>query len=97
MDRRGFLKAIGGAVGGLALAEAIPFGRVWSFPSTIKIPATQFRFEKGDNILYFNSPVQLEAWKGLGFEVMSADFKTSRGTYRCIDVDPKRNTITLDA
>lgn len=42
MNRRGFLKFLPAAVGGLALAEAIPFSRVWSFPSKIEIaqPAT---------------------------------------------------------
>lgn len=33
MDRRGFLKGLGALIGGVALAEAIPFERVWSFPS----------------------------------------------------------------
>lgn len=37
MDRRGFLKALGGVIGGIAVAEAIPLGRVWSFPSEIKV------------------------------------------------------------
>lgn len=34
MNRRGFL----GMIGGLLVSEAIPFNRVWSFPSKIVIP-----------------------------------------------------------
>jgi hypothetical protein len=41
MDRRGFLKLFGMATAGLALKEAIPFGRVWSFPSAIVIPTIE--------------------------------------------------------
>jgi hypothetical protein len=37
MNRRGFLKALSATVGGVALAEAIPFNRVWSFPKKIVI------------------------------------------------------------
>lgn len=37
MDRRTFLKKLGLTVGGLALQEAIPFNRVWSFPKEIKV------------------------------------------------------------
>jgi hypothetical protein len=37
MDRRGFLKLLGAGVGGLALDQAIPFNRVWSFPKKIVI------------------------------------------------------------
>lgn len=35
MDRRGFLKFLGAG----AASAAIPFGRVWSFPSKIVIPS----------------------------------------------------------
>lgn len=38
MDRRGFLKMFSAGAAGLALEQAIPFGRVWSFPSKIVIP-----------------------------------------------------------
>lgn len=37
MKRRGFIKALAGVIGGVALSEAIPFNRVWSFPKEIKI------------------------------------------------------------
>lgn len=55
MDRRGFLKLFGVGVAGLALEQAIPFGRVWSFPKEIVIGKTlsvRFppRFEIGDVI-----------------------------------------------
>lgn len=38
MDRRGFLRGLGIFAGGLALNEAIPPGRVWSFPKEIVVP-----------------------------------------------------------
>jgi hypothetical protein len=37
MDRRGFLKLLGGGVAGIAIAEAVPLGRVWSFPKVLKL------------------------------------------------------------
>lgn len=37
MDRRGFLRGLGAVVGGLAIEQAIPLGRVWSFPTEIKV------------------------------------------------------------
>jgi hypothetical protein len=38
MDRRNFFRLLAGAAGAIALEEAIPFGRVWSFPSKIVVP-----------------------------------------------------------
>lgn len=38
MDRRGFLRFLGAGVAGIALEQAIPLGRVWSFPSWIWRP-----------------------------------------------------------
>lgn len=35
MDRRGFLKGLGLVIGGVALEQAVPLGRVWSFPAKI--------------------------------------------------------------
>lgn len=35
MERRNFLKLFGGTVAGIALEQAIPLGRVWSFPKRI--------------------------------------------------------------
>ena len=35
MNRRSFLGGLAALVGGIAVAEAIPLGRVWSFPSKI--------------------------------------------------------------
>ncbi len=37
MDRRGFLKFFSAGVAGIALEQAIPLGRVWSFPKEIVI------------------------------------------------------------
>lgn len=36
MDRRSFLQKLGLLVGGVALEQAIPLNRVWSFPTVIK-------------------------------------------------------------
>ena len=38
MDRRKFFKLFGIGVAGIALEQAIPLGRVWSFPSEIVVP-----------------------------------------------------------
>jgi len=45
MDRRNFLKGLGALVGGIAINEAIPFNRVWSFPKEIKINKFPGKFE----------------------------------------------------
>lgn len=37
-NRRMFIGGLAALVGGLAVEEAIPLGRVWSFPSTIAVP-----------------------------------------------------------
>jgi len=37
VNRRGFLKALGLAAGGVLLDQAIPNGRVWSFPKDIVV------------------------------------------------------------
>ena len=36
MNRRTFLSRLGLVVGGIAMEQAIPLGRVWSFPKQIK-------------------------------------------------------------
>lgn len=36
MNRRGFLQVLSAGVAGIALEQAIPFGRVWSFPTEIR-------------------------------------------------------------
>lgn len=46
MDRRSFLKGLGLIVGGVAINEAIPFNRVWSFPKEIKINKFPGKFEE---------------------------------------------------
>lgn len=35
MNRRELFKFLGAAIGGIALEQAIPFNRVWSFPKKI--------------------------------------------------------------
>lgn len=46
MNRRGFLSGMGAIVGGLAIEQAIPLGRVWSFPTEIKTPYRSYVFGK---------------------------------------------------
>jgi hypothetical protein len=38
MDRRKFFRLIGAGVAGIALQQAIPLDRVWSFPKSIVVP-----------------------------------------------------------
>lgn len=47
MNRRGFFKLFGLGVAGIALEQAIPLGRVWSFPKNILVgpgAVTQVKF-----------------------------------------------------
>jgi hypothetical protein len=41
MKRRAFLQLLTAGIGGIALEQAIPFNRVWSFPSKILIPEVE--------------------------------------------------------
>ena len=45
MERRNFLKLFTGAVAGIALEQAIPFNRVWSFPKKIVYAGVDFGLE----------------------------------------------------
>lgn len=67
MERRGFLKLFGGAVAGIALEQAIPLGRVWSFPKKIvvsdwAVPKSTFitvrelHFQNGDIVTIAGIP-----------------------------------------
>jgi hypothetical protein len=42
MNRRNFLSLFPAAVAGIALHQAIPFNRVWSFPAKILVPQNRF-------------------------------------------------------
>lgn len=44
MNRRGFLAGVAAVIGGIVLEEAIPLGRVWSFPERIVIPKHPFDY-----------------------------------------------------
>ncbi len=57
MNRRSFLKGIGAVIGGIALEQAIPFNRVWSFPKEIKV------VQNFDQNFYVNHELTLpSAW-----------------------------------
>ena len=60
MNRRGFLKALSGVIGGIAVAEAVPLGRVWSFPSQIKI-ANSFEITRDYYVIEW--PVTKRDWR----------------------------------
>lgn len=57
MDRRGFLKMLGIAAGGVALDAAIPLGRVWSFPKNIVIAAPRAVGNQFVDVVWFNKEV----------------------------------------
>lgn len=67
MDRRSFLRGLGLLVGGVVAAEAIPLGRVWSFPREIKIypPGTWGALKRSDyyplkyvSVLGLSAPIE---------------------------------------
>ncbi len=64
MNRRSFLAGLGALIGGIAIEEAIPFGRVWSFPKSIVIA-------KPANSLLNIEMVTLEALKILARNLQS--------------------------
>jgi hypothetical protein len=45
MDRRGFLSLAGLGIAGVALDQAIPFNRVWSFPKKIVTARRAFNLD----------------------------------------------------
>lgn len=55
MNRRSFFRFLGAGAATLALSEAIPFGRVWSFPSKIVVPkivAVDLAYYSDFSVLY---------------------------------------------
>src|SRR5437899_5787975 len=91
MERRGFLQLLGAGVAGIALEQAIPLDRVWSFPKKIVVPGLSLAemelrylkpaicqlFNEIDDALYVKGPVG--SW---------LNFRNLRL--------PQRTTITLD-
>jgi hypothetical protein len=57
MNRRNFLSLFSAGVAGLALEQAIPLGRVWSFPKKIVIarPVEVGAFSDGEAFAVLNS------------------------------------------
>lgn len=49
MNRRNFLSGLGALVGGLALEQAVPLGRVWSFPTDL-VGAVRRKIDEGPSI-----------------------------------------------
>ncbi len=69
MDRRGFLKLFSAGVAGIALEQAIPLGRVWSFPKEIVIAERALHvddfFEKAfpvGTMMHFRFPPRFAAF-----------------------------------
>jgi hypothetical protein len=77
MNRRSFLKFAGGAVAGIALDQAIPNGRVWSFPSEVKVWTP---FELGGQRIF---PVYNSS-SGLPHKYVR--YQYSKGVIRCFDI-----------
>ena len=87
MNRRGFLKMLGAVAGGIALNEAIPLNRVWSFPSKIVVPDTLLKV--GDIITIAQSN-QL-----LAFEIVAREYTEAlRKNLLKLPSRPQRYTIT---
>jgi hypothetical protein len=87
MNRRGFLRSIGLGIGGIALEQAIPLGRVWSFPTKIVVsPQCEFLTSHlGRSVLLPNDKVRLYGGARGGGKL---------ATIRAIDYN--RKIITLD-
>jgi hypothetical protein len=56
MNRRNFLSLFSAGVAGIALEQAIPLGRVWSFPKEIVIPNFQWDDYSAQNFLRSTAP-----------------------------------------
>jgi hypothetical protein len=94
MNRRGFLRSIGLGIGGIALEQAIPLGRVWSFPKKIVLPQYQYM-----ELLH----VPLNRWEDFGAMLLPNDkvrlYGGARGGGKVAvikSVDHARRLITLD-
>jgi hypothetical protein len=48
VNRRNFLALFSAGIAGIALEQAIPLGRAWSFPSKIVIPSSGDMLKPGD-------------------------------------------------
>jgi hypothetical protein len=65
MDRRKFLSLLGLGVGGVAVSQAIPFGRVWSFPQKIFVASpTHVRFVRGFDVTRSRMCLRLDVLYG---------------------------------
>jgi hypothetical protein len=54
VDRRNFFRLLGAGAAGLALQQAIPFGRVWSFPSQLVLP-TEFLLGPAESVRFIRA------------------------------------------
>lgn len=95
MDRRGFLKLFSAGVAGVALDQAIPLGRVWSFPKNIVIskPLAEFTVDIVPGPLFeIGDVVQIETLQQLFVvsRVLDGKIDLSRCGLTWRGVDPKR-------
>jgi hypothetical protein len=60
MNRRNFLSLFSAGVAGIALEQAIPLGRVWSFPKKIVVPESiLFAWEDYERIVKVGSTIRI--------------------------------------
>lgn len=102
MERRGFLKGLAAIVGGIALEQAEPLGRVWSFPKEVKCvnfndglsirfirewyPSENRLIQRFDYALALHNELNAEYKKDFAF-MSSADWRTGEiGTVKIISM-----------
>lgn len=96
MNRRGFLKALGVGVAGIALKEAIPFNRVWSFPKNIVIAdplcAPTSLYGKSASV-----NMRLDGlFEGQELPIYSADGSLERGRVRITQINRQTRSVFLE-
>lgn len=89
MNRRRFLSLAGLSLGGIALTQAIPLGRVWSFPKKIVIgPKPPRGWEVApDGLMSFDQQNQFAIYRpdgGLHSDTVSYFWKEGRVFARCL-------------
>jgi hypothetical protein len=77
LDRRGFIGLLGVGLGGIALEQAIPFNRVWSFPKKIVIAPSIF-----DRDFSAPAPGQIFTFRPAGNPILLIGDEITIGPYK---------------